>query len=843
MELPIYGLSTREAEARRQHGRANSGGNQYGRSYLSIIRGNLFGLFNNILFAIGIALVVMGRYNDALTSVGIAIVNAIIATIQELRAKHKLEQIALVTRPTVSVLRDGAERELDARELVEGDVIALRAGEQIVVDGPLLTGSVEVDESQLTGEPDLIRKQAGDELFSGSFCITGQGAYQARQVGGASFAGKLAASARQFQIRRTPLQQRVDLVVRLVMVVVAVFSIIIFLAASLEGLPSVRLAQIAAVLSGQVPYGLFMMIAVAYALGAAAIARQGALTQESNAIESLSSIDVLCTDKTGTLTANRLRFHDLLALSGVSDQQARSALGDVVRSASQGNATSEALAAGLPGVARPLADEVPFASSRKWSAVAFDDDTRRGIYVLGAAEMLRDYLPPDALAADSALSFQAQAWADQGLRVLLLAVQAEATQLHDTAGQIVLPKLRPLALVSLSDELRPQVKETLAAFRELGVDVKVISGDDPQTVAALAKQAGFPHDVQLISGPQLATLEPGAFDTASAQATIFGRISPQQKEQLVDALLRQGKRVAMIGDGVNDVLSLKKASLGIAMQSGSAATRNVADMVLLNDSFAALPPAFHEGRRIIGGLISALYLFLTRVTTTTLIIIAVTMLGLSFPFDPAQVALTTFTVGIPAFFLTIWARERPLPPHLLTDLARFVFPVAIVTMLIGVGFYVVDYNWVLEGVSSQNIPQRSLDDFAAYTGISLDNADTATVASASATIAAQSSLSIFISYTAFLLILFLEPPSRFFLGWQQEVSSDRRPAWLALALFLVFQIIHFVQPIGVYFGIITKPERIYLLILALVVLWFFLIRAVWRWRLLERLLGIDAAPR
>jgi cation-transporting P-type ATPase E len=690
MELQIQGLSVREAEQRRQQGRGNTLRDTSGRSYFDIIRSNLFGFFNNILFGIGIALIAMGRYNDAITSVGIAIVNAIIATIQELRAKRKLEQIALLTRPTVTVRRDGKEHTVDASELVEGDVLAVRAGDQIVVDGPLLQGAVEVDESQLTGEPDLIRKQAGDELFSGSFCVTGQGIYEARQVGAASFANKLAASARHYQVRRTVLQRQVDLVVRLVMVVVAVFSIIIFVAAIQEGLPAVRLAQIAAVLSGQVPYGLFFMIAVAYALGAAAIARQGALTQESNAIESLSSIDVLCTDKTGTLTANRLRFHELHVLNDLPVEQVRAALGDMVRSASQGNATSEALAAAIVGQQRLLADEVPFASARKWSAVAFDDAERRGVYVLGAAEMMRPYLPPDVFAPDGPLARQTQEWAEQGLRVLLVAYNPEATTLHDATGEVALPPLRPLALVSLSDELRPQVKETIAAFRELGVEVKVISGDDPQTVAALARQAGFPPDLQLVGGPQLAAMEGAAFAQAADKASIFGRITPEQKEQLVDALLKQGKRVAMIGDGVNDVLSLKKASLGIAMQSGSGATRNVADMVLLGDSFGALPPAFYEGQRIIGGLVSALYLFLTRVATTTLLIIAITMLGLSFPFDPAQVALTTFTVGIPAFFLTLWARPRALPPHLLADLARFVFPVAIITMLLGAGLYVDD---------------------------------------------------------------------------------------------------------------------------------------------------------
>jgi cation-transporting ATPase E len=249
-------------------------------------------------------------------------------------------------------------------------------------------------------------------------------------------------------------------------------------------------------------------------------------------------------------------------------------------------------------------------------------------------------------------------------------------------------------------------------------------------------------------------------------------ISPEQKEKLVDSLLRQ-KRVAMMGDGINDVLSLKKASLGIAMQSGSSAARNVADMILLNDSFAALRPAFHEGRRIIGGMSNALYLFLARVATTTLIIIAVTMAGLDFPFDPAQVALTTFTVGVPSFFLTLWARPRRLDQHLLSSLARFVFPVAIVTMLMGVGIYVTDYHSLLDSPLTQgDVPDRVRQVFENYTGVPFGSEGYSDIV---ATVVAQGSLSMFISWTAALLILFLEPPSRFFLAWRKEVSPDKRP--------------------------------------------------------------------
>jgi len=333
-------------------------------------------------------------------------------------------------------------------------------------------------------------------------------------------------------------------------------------------------------------------------------------------------------------------------------------------------------------------------------------------------------------------------------------------------------------------------------------------------------------------------MSPAEFDQAANEATIFGRISPEQKEQLIDALLRNGNYVAMMGDGVNDVLSLKKASLGIAMQSGSSATRNVADMVLLNDSFEALRPAFSEGRRIISGMTSALYLFLARSLTTTLLIIAVTMVGLSFPFDPSQVALTTFTVGIPAFFLTLWAKPRTVEPDILIKLVRFAIPVALLTMLLGVSLYVTDYYRASAAPSEAtraSIPAAILTSYSEYTEVSPDDP---AFAAAFGTIAAQSGLSIFVSHTAFLLLFFLEPPTRFFTGWRKAVSDDKRPALLATALLVIFQILYFVPTFGTYFGILEKPPTVYLRTLALVVVWFFLIRFIWRRHLFERFLGL-----
>lgn len=835
---PIYGLTESEVQARRKQGLGNDTASGPSRSYWDIARANLFTLFNNILFTLGVALVALGRYTDALTSVGLGLVNALISTMQEIRAKRQLDQIALVNSPKVTVVRAGQEKVIAPEELVKGDVVRVSAGDQIVVDGVMVgEGTLEMDESLLTGEPDLIRKQAGDPLFSGSFCVTGSGYLEAQKVGAESFANQLTATARHFQVSLTPLQQKINFVVRLVMLVVAVMSIIILVEALLEGLPTVRLVQVAAVLSGQVPYGLFLMIVVAYALGASTIAKQGALMQQVNAIESLSNIDILCTDKTGTLTANRLLFHELYPLNGAMAETLKEQLGDFGRSAGTGNLTSEAIIAGTPGIQRPVVDEVAFASARKWSALAFDQPERRGIYVLGAIEMLSSHLSPEMVGPESALSQQLQSWSAQGLRVLLFAHNPEVTRLHNEAGQPQLPPLTPLALVSLSDELRPQAKETIAAFRQLGIELKVISGDNPQTVGALAKQAGFPPDVKLISGPELAEMSQAEFDQAADEVVIFGRISPEQKEQLVDSLLRREKRVAMMGDGVNDVLSLKKASLGIAMQSGSSAARNVADMILLNDSFAALRPAFHEGRRIIGGMSRALYLFLSRVATTTLLIIAITMVGLDFPFDPAQVALTTFTVGVPAFFLTLWARPQRLDWNFFPSLARFVFPVAIVTMLFGLAIYVIDYNIVIDSpLTTEELPNLFQQAYESYTGVPFGSEGYANIM---ATVTAQGSLSIFISWAACFLILFLEPPHPLFFGWRKEVSPDKRPAWLALALFVWFGIIWLVPSLGYFFGILVKPWFVTLAILGVVIIWFFIMRTIWQADLFDRFLGLN----
>ncbi|MDT7551818.1 MAG: cation-transporting P-type ATPase, partial [Pseudonocardiales bacterium] len=528
-EAAPAGLTTAEAEARRKRGEANTAVTGTSRTYATILRTNVFSFFNVVLFVIGIALLALGRYSDALVSVGLGLINALISAVQEIRAKRKLDHLQLLDRAPVLVVRDNREIELAPEQVVRGDVLRISAGAQIVVDGPLLDGQVEADESLLTGESDPVTKEPGDDLRSGTLCVSGGGLQLARDVGAASYAGRLTAQARRDTTDSTPLQRRIAFVVRLVIVLVVLMSGAILAQAALEGFTLLRVVQTTAVLSGLVPYGLFFLIAVAYTAGAATIAGRGALVQQVNAVESVSNVDVVCTDKTGTLTTGTLTVDEVVPLGGRDGAEVRATLGALARAVTVPNLTMLALATALPdGDAWVVRDEVPFSSSLRWSGLV----TERGAWVLGAPDVLASRLReplPAAMVAERA---------GRGLRVLLLARATEAG-LRDGTGHPMLPPLEPVALVALADQLRPEVRESISRFRTEGVALKVLSGDDPRTVAALAVRAGM--DVgEFAAGRDLDDLDDAALDRIVATTTVFGRMAPEQKERVVTSLRRQG---------------------------------------------------------------------------------------------------------------------------------------------------------------------------------------------------------------------------------------------------------------------------------------------------------------
>jgi len=821
---PPAGLTSGEVARRRRAGESNVAVSGTSRTYATILRTNVFSFYNSILFTIGVTLLALGRFDDALISVGLGLVNALISATQEIRAKRKLDGLQLLDRAVVVVVRDGAEVDVAPVDVVRGDVVAVRPGDQIVVDGPLLDGGqVEIDESLLTGESDPVAKAPGDELRSGSQCVSGEGRMLARDVGAASHAARLTLDARRVTTDRTPLQRRIEFVVRLVMALTVLMSGAILAQAALEGFSLLRVVQTTAVLSGLVPYGLFFLIAVAYTAGAARIVGRGALVQQVNAVESVSNVDVVCTDKTGTLTTGALVLKEVDVLAGAAE----AALGDFAHSVTVPNPTTAALAAALPGTARTVHDEVPFASSLRWSGITTDD----GTWVLGAPDVLAPHLA-DPGALDAAVGERAA----QGLRVLLL---ARATDLRGDDGRPALGALTAVAVVVLADELRPEVAESIARFRAAGVGIKVLSGDDPRTVAALATRAGLDAG-EPVTGHVLDGLDDPALDALVATTTVFGRVAPEQKERVVASLRRHGHYVAMIGDGVNDARALKGAQVGVAMRSGSAVTRDVADIVLVDDSFAALLPAQAEGRRIINGIAISMYVFLARVATQGTVILAVTMLGLGFPYSPTQVGLTLLTVGVPTLFLTFWARPDPPEENLLGNLGRFVVPAAVVTAGFGTAVYTILYRAVSQGFSTGRTPEQVIEAFEGYTGLTY-GAD-ADFAEAAATLGAQTGLSTFVTLASFGLILFLMPPTRFFAAWTRP-TGDRRPAVLVAALLVAFGLVLFVPVLSDYFGLTGPARPVFTTVLPALALWFVVLSAAYRLRLLDRVLGLDALPR
>ena len=592
----------------------------------------------------------------------------------------------------------------------------------------------------------------------------------------------------------------------------------------------------AALLVGLVPNGLFVSIAIAYALGAVRIIRFGALVQQANAIESLSNVDVLCLDKTGTLTANKLSVGEIAPLEG-SEADVRALLGDVVASAAVRNKTAEAIAAACPGTAQPLARDVAFSSARKWSAVAFAPDVgsgtrtgpagapaRSGVVAMGAAEFLRPFLGGGVqdTAAWAALRARIEPYTSRGLRVLVVATSLDPAGLAGSDDAPTLPAgMRPVGLVVLQDELRPDAAATLARFAAAGVTPKVISGDDPETVVALAIQAGLGPNLRSIAGPELDGMDAEQLAGVALETTVFGRITPAQKERLVDALRSRGRYVAMIGDGVNDVLSLKKANLGIAMQGGSQAARGVADIVLTNDSFASLAPAVEEGQRIRNGMQDILRLFLSRITTVGLLIVTSLVIGI-FPIELRNGSvLTLFTVGIPTALLAVWAQPGARDHDSLgRTLARFVVPTAALSSLAGLA--------VLFGVIVMRL--GGLDAIAGLGTahrIELDEAISI----------AQSALTSFLVLAGLVLVVFVEPPVAW-LAVIEPQSRDRRPTILAVGLALLYLVL-LAMPAGrAIFSLRPLGVAELALVMSAVAAWAVALHSVWRHRIVERFLGI-----
>ena len=860
----LRGLTDAEAGRLRAAGQGNDVEIRAGRTYGRIVRDNVFNFINNLFYFLGILLLVLGKPLDAFAVVFVIGANTVISLFQEIRAKRVMDKMAILLRPKADVVRDGELREIDPAEVVLGDLLRVQPGDQVVVDGPMVgEGRMEVDESLLTGESDLVTKHPGDELMSGSFCMTGGGYYEAARVGLDSFANKLTAKATAYKRELTPLQKQVVQIVRVLLIVVIVFEILVWARNIIGGIPFVESVRMSTVILALIPNGLVLSIALTYALGAVRLLGKDVLVQQFNAVESLSNVDVLCTDKTGTLTSGVITYEELAPL-GADEARAARLLGAFAASTTDANRTIEALRTAFPAAREPAAHEAFFSSDRKWSGLAFAEGESRGTYVLGAPEVLA---PALAAGAGEGWRGRADEWAARGLRVVLFAGLAEPLAFGDPDGPPGLPAgLEPLALICFSDELRGGVRETLEGFSEAGIDVKIISGDNPKTVVALATQAGVQslarrqgvdaycevvtagpgadddapaaagdeppgepagprRELVAVSGAELAELSPEEFAAKADEAGIFGRVTPEQKQDLVEALRKRGRYVAMIGDGVNDVIALKQANVAVAMQGGSQAARSVGDLILMKDTFAPLPFAFREGQRIINGMNDILRIFMVRIFFKAAMIAIVTAIG-GFPFAPRQSALLSFFgATVPAIAFALWAQPGPTPKvRLFKLLARFVLPTVAFMTLIGTGVYLA---W--------SIPAKS-DYLAAHPGATEEQLI------ANAYPQAMTALTIFACFAAIFLILLIVPPSGWWAGGAPVVRNDRRMVGVVGFLFACMLAV-LVIPLGrTLFEITQLPAWQYLALLALAFGWSQLCLLVWKSHVLDRWLGTAEDP-
>lgn len=625
VDLTSRGLTAAEAAQRKRDGLGNDYRPPTSRPVSVILRTNICTRFNALLGSLLVVILIVGPYQDALF--GLALVaNTLVGIVQELRAKRALDKLAVVTAPRATVVRDGVPVVVAASDVVLGDVMEFGPGDQVVVDGEVLDStSLQVDESLLTGESDAVDKAIGERVLSGSLIVAGSARATVTAVGEQAYAAGLSQAAREFSLASSELRDGINRILQVITWVLIPTAALLFWSqlTRADHVPDALRASVAGTVT-MVPEGLILLTSVAFAVGALRLARRRVLARELPSIEGLARVDTLCIDKTGTLTSGRLRLTRTVPLSDDADLAA--ALGALARLEPHPNATAAAIAEAFPAVDWQATETFPFTSATKWSGATFFG---HGKWLLGA---------PDILSPDAEVRRRTSKLAAEGARVLLV-VRDET----------------PLALLCLTDEIRPDAAETLAYLREQGVRVQVISGDHPDTVARIARQVGLDPE------------------------TVVGRATPERKVEIVRALQAQGHVVAMTGDGVNDVLALKAADVGIAMGAGSAATRAVAQLVLLDSAFTAVPAVIGEGRRVIANMERVANLFLTKTVYATALAITVGIARLPFPFLPRHLTLvSTLTIGIPAFVLALAPNARRAKSHFVARVARFAIPTGLV---------------------------------------------------------------------------------------------------------------------------------------------------------------------
>ncbi len=675
---PVTGLTGAQVAERVERGQVNDVPVRSSRSTVDIVRANVFTRFNAIIGVLWLIMLVVAPIQDSLFGF-VILANTGIGIVQEWRAKKTLDSLALIGEVRPTVRRDGAAGQVSTSEIVLDDLIEIGPGDKVVVDGVCVEADgLEIDESLLTGEADPVVKSPGDQVMSGSFVVAGGGAFQATKVGREAYAAQLAEEASRFTLVQSELRSGISTILKYVtwMMVPTAIGLIISQLFVKENAFDDSVARTVGGIVPMVPEGLVLLTSVAFAIGVIRLGRKQCLVQELPAIEGLARVDTVCLDKTGTLTEGGMDVTELRPLQDADETYVRQVLGALGESDPRPNASLKAIIDAYPdGEHWRCTQALPFSSARKYSGAAFAEaDGETSTWLLGAPDVL---LPDDdpALAETGRLN-------EQGLRVLLLArVERDLDDAEVTEGA------KPTALVVLEQRLRPDAADTLSYFADQDVRAKVISGDNAVSVGAVASKLG-------LSGTTVDARRLPADEDGMARAlddnTVFGRVTPQQKRTMVGALQSRGHTVAMTGDGVNDVLALKDADIGVAMGSGSEATRAVAQIVLLNNSFATLPSVVAEGRRVIGNITRVATLFLVKTVYSVLLAVMVVCSQVEYPFLPRHLTLlSTLTIGIPAFFLALAPNKERAQPNFVRRVMRYAIPGGVVAALATFATYLI----------------------------------------------------------------------------------------------------------------------------------------------------------
>lgn len=662
VEIPagLEGLTASEVQRKIEDGQINQVEENLLKSDKEIIKENTINIFNILNFVLALLVLLVGSPKNTLFF-GVVVINTLIGIIQELRAKHTIDKLSVLAKTKAIVLRDGRLQQIDQEDIVLGDILYLRNGDQIPVDGNLLAGAgVEVDESLLTGEADRVQKAQRDKLFSGSFVTAGECFYQGTAVGKDNFAEQLTSEAKTKKTGNSELTKVLSRMIAVLTIVIIPVGLGLFYSQyqASDSIKQAVLGTVAALVS-MIPEGLMLLTSVAFAVGAANLARKKVLVQALPSIETLARVDVICLDKTGTITDGTLKFEQVL-LEDISDNRLRTIMGALLHQLKDQNATAKALREAFPAVEDWQVEKVvPFSSARKWSGVTFKD---QGSFAFGAPEFIFKEM-------SSEMQNKIQPYLEDGQRVLVL------VEYPDILEEELIYEPRLLATLIISDNLRENARTTFGYFAKQDVQLKVISGDHPLTVSKIAQKAGIKNAETFIDMSSLD--EPIDYNALVNHTTVFGRVTPKQKESLIHAL-KADHTVCMTGDGVNDVLALREADIGVAMANGSSAARAASDVILLDSDFARMQNVLNEGRRVINNIERVASMYLVKTIYSLILAVIFMIIASPYPFEPVQLTpINALTVGIPSFFLALKPSYERIKGDFLNNILRVSLPGAL----------------------------------------------------------------------------------------------------------------------------------------------------------------------